>query len=371
MCCTKNEIFWNRMMYRLIDVKKVFFIFIIGFVLLGILIFLLPRYLIKLNTKLLCNYTEKIVLDLRLDDSGGHGLGNQFFMLAFAYSAAKKYGISNILINNSIAYKDHQENFSDTSNRSYALNKFGINYPVMYDFNNLTKEEKSRSFKIKNLKHLQTIISLSDLKFKSKPHIIIIPPIFEEEVDVYYTYFKDEEKNLKNIFKYNQKLSSTAKDLLEEIYLTNSVGIHIRRGDYIPLKWDLSLDYYIKALDLLITKLGDLKLFIFTDDLNYVKYYFKDQENLKKVSLTNQANIARIYQLLNNSIYVSEKLNHSLEEFHLMSNCKHNIIANSTFSFSAAFLNNNPNKIVIFPQSYARYVFGRSFPEKNWLSIIE
>ena len=109
------------------------------------------------------------------------------------------------------------------------------------------------------------------------------------------------------------------------------------------------------------------KLFIFTDDVEYVKSYFKDQANIKKFNFKNQNTGTRIYKLLNNAVYVSEKINHSLEEFHLMSNCKHNIIANSTFSWWAAFLNNNPNKIVIVPKSFGKCVFGRFSTKKNWI----
>ena len=126
---------------------------------------------------------------------------------------------------------------------------------------------------------------------------------------------------------------------MKEIQKSKSVSLHIRRGDYISNKTYYAnhgicnLSYYNKAVDYLRKKLGnDIKIFAFSDDPNWV------YENLKLP--------VEIIFINNNS---SEK---SYEDLRLMVNCDHNIIANSSFSWWGAWLNQNPDKIVISPQKW-------------------
>lgn len=135
------------------------------------------------------------------------------------------------------------------------------------------------------------------------------------------------------------------KDMSEQCNLTkdlilnsNSVSLHIRRGDYVSNKnatashGILSLEYYNKAMAHLNGLNQDLKIFIFSDDMNWVK------ENLK---------------LANECVYVDFNTGeNSVFDMYLMSQCKHNIIANSSFSWWGAWLNQNPHKIVIAPEKW-------------------
>lgn len=119
---------------------------------------------------------------------------------------------------------------------------------------------------------------------------------------------------------------------------TNSVSIHLRRGDYVrravTRKYHgvLDFDYYQKAIRALTRKVKSPHFFVFSDDIKWVKDNFK-------------INYPAIY------IERSYKLSNP-EEMILMSLCQHNIIANSSFSWWAAWLNQNPRKIIISPKNW-------------------
>ena len=108
----------------------------------------------------------------------------------------------------------------------------------------------------------------------------------------------------------------------------NNISIHIRRTDYVtsngyhPVQ---SIEYYKQAIEII----GDYdNIFVFSDDINWCK------ENLK----------------FDNMIFVDG--NDDVEDMWLMSICNHNVIANSSFSWWGAWLNNNPDKKVIAPNNW-------------------
>ena len=111
------------------------------------------------------------------------------------------------------------------------------------------------------------------------------------------------------------------------------VSIHVRRGDYLEhsdVFPPLPLEYYQKAVELM-NKKGYFKFLIFSDDIDYCKSVFVD-ENFDE----------------RNQFHYSENKS-ELEDISLMSSCKHNILANSSFGFAASFFNRNENKIVVCP----------------------
>ena len=115
----------------------------------------------------------------------------------------------------------------------------------------------------------------------------------------------------------------------------NSVALHIRHGDYldsIHIIGLIPLDYYRTCIAELKKFFPNLTAFIFSDDLKWVR------ENLK----------------LDVPMEFVEDCESDNEEFYLISLCKHTIIANSTFSWWAAWLNPNPNKRVFAPLPWAR-----------------
>jgi hypothetical protein len=107
----------------------------------------------------------------------------------------------------------------------------------------------------------------------------------------------------------------------EEIMMdSKSIAVHVRRGDYLYLEGFpvQPLEYYTKAIERL-----NGNVYVFSDDIEWCK------ENFKGVKF----------------IYLNEYF-----DFELMRLCKHQIASRSSFSWWAAHLNNNPNKIVIIPK---------------------
>lgn len=146
--------------------------------------------------------------------------------------------------------------------------------------------------------------------------------------------------------------------ICKEIEETQSVSVHIRRTDYTTSKHkaiydNLSVSYYLEAIRKIQEKLEteEIKLFIFSDDISWVK------ENIEPY-ITCQFD------------YVSNIGLTDIQEHFLMSICRHNIIANSTYSWWAAWLNPNPEKIIISPAKW--FVDDRDEKElipENWIKI--
>jgi hypothetical protein len=108
--------------------------------------------------------------------------------------------------------------------------------------------------------------------------------------------------------------------------------VHIRRGDFLRVNRDISeKGYYKKALEYITDKVSNPTYLVFSDDIEWVKDNMHFEEK---------------------TIYVSDMGFRDYEELMIMKHCRHNIIANSTFSYWAGYLNNNPGKIVVCPKGW-------------------
>ncbi len=266
------------------------------------------------------------------------GLGNQLFQ----YAAAKALAIRNdeVLVLDIGTYFRESLPELEVSRDFELYNFIGINDEVTHkveSFNNLSKIfkfiQKNIPFKIKRY-YKETSYNFNPNFFKLKKNIFLEGAWQSEK---YFIEFKDIlQENL--VLKTN--VIERVVDLAEKIKRQESVSVHVRRGDYlrkkIILEWHgvLELDYYQKALEIILKNNSSTKIYYFSDDIEWV-------EN----------NLLPIYS----GTIVSNKLskNH-FEDFHLMSSCKNNIVANSSFSWWAAWLNRNKSKIVIAPQKWFR-----------------
>jgi len=170
-------------------------------------------------------------------------------------------------------------------------------------------------------------------------------------------YFKANEKIIQKDFSLHNQLSSASKAISGKILSEqNSISVHIRRGDYVTMQkvaltlGTLPLSYYIEATKKILETIPDAYFFISSDDIEWAK------ENLP---------------IKNNVTFISSPEIPEYEELMLMSLCKHNIIANSTFSWWGAWLNQNPNKIVIAPKKWhiKEESSIKDIVPKTWLQI--
>ena len=169
--------------------------------------------------------------------------------------------------------------------------------------------------------------------FKANPNVLIKGNWQSEK------YFNHITPLLKKELTFKKPIQEKNKLFVDQINQGISVSLHIRRGDYLnhpvskKVLGALPIGYYqnsVKHLQATIN--GKIQLYIFSDDIMWVK------SNL---------------HLTADTIFIDESFNLTdADEMYLMSQCKHNIIANSSFSWWGAWLNNNPGKIVIAPKNW-------------------
>ncbi len=152
-------------------------------------------------------------------------------------------------------------------------------------------------------------------------------------------YFKGIEAVLREKLRFRNRLTGGAVRLAEEIEKANSVSIHIRRGDFVEsnkvkgLMAVVGSDYYAKAIAHIKKNVSRPHFFIFSNDIEWCKQNFRVDAPTTYVEPQDAGP-------------------HGAFDLELMSRCKHNIIANSTFSWWGAWLNINPGKIVVAPSRW-------------------
>ncbi len=163
-----------------------------------------------------------------------------------------------------------------------------------------------------------------------------------------YKYFIMFDHEIRKEFTFKKEYISEYDQLVDSIHHSNSVSIHVRRGDYItnPILSNLyntySIDYYLKSIEYILSKVDNPVFFCFSDDISWVKKNLQiSHYNINFIDIDSDVQ----------SKEIGHKTNGYIDLF-LMSLCKNNIIANSSFSWWGAWLNKNPDKIVIAPKKW-------------------
>ena len=171
-------------------------------------------------------------------------------------------------------------------------------------------------------------------------------------------YFIDIKETILKDFTLNDPLSIKGAETAELIQRSpeTSVSLHVRRGDFAADPGTrkhhglMTTEYYGGAIQVMKNRVGDIRIFVFSDDIEWVK------ENIP---------------LSDPHHYVTDPAVPFYEEVHLMSLCRHNIIANSSFSWWGAWLNKNPDKVVIAPERWLAKTgsdYYKEIPE-SWTKI--
>lgn len=165
-------------------------------------------------------------------------------------------------------------------------------------------------------------------------------------------YYADILNELRREIRFPESKNPLNYEIYREIQNCESVSLHIRRGDYLEpenqaLFGNICTDaYYEQAILMIKKEIPNAHFYIFSDDIPYIKQKYSQRE------------------------YTVVDINHGRESFYdiwLMSNCKHNICANSTFSFWGARLNGNVRKIMIRPTIHKNsQKFVREEMEELW-----
>ncbi len=254
------------------------------------------------------------------------GIGNQMFQYAAAYAYAKEH-------NKTIVVSDWPVDLIRAFNLYFL--RFRKNdtcfYPAM---------PKGRRKEISaKLSRGQDVSG-----FLTDPDIIQISGYFQNE-----RFFKKYAADIRELFTFSEPFPIETEKLKSEIESRNAVSIHIRRGDYVYYNYHLMSDgYYKRAMKYIARRVDNPHFYIFSDDIDWV------EKNMK-------FNYPHTF-------VKSNRERDSYWDMYLMSLCKHNIIANSTFSWWGAWLNKHPDKIVISPDVWG---FIKDTPQKTKKTLKE
>ena len=281
------------------------------------------------------------------------GLGNQMFQYAAGKSLAKK---------NKTDLKLDISAFETYKLHDYMLDKLNIKTDIATD-DDLKKIFSSsivrflyiipklklliRNKRVYKEKFFNFNEGLSDLKNED----IYLDGYFQCE-----KYFLDIESEIREDLLPLTPLEGKNAKMAELITKTNSVSLHVRRGDYVlnsttnKVHGTCGINYYNKAIDIVTKENPEAVFFVFSDDCDWARNNLKINHEKYFIDFNGKENCH--------------------EDIRLMSLCKHNIIANSSFSWWGAWLNNNKNKIVVAPKKWFNVKINtKDLVPENWIKI--
>lgn len=289
------------------------------------------------------------------------GLGNQLFQYAAALALS---------LEKNVPLKVDTSTYAGYPLRKYELDLyFGINTPIIsdaeaayYRYNHPVKRIWNKLFPKNKMRVLQltyeepfvqrSLLRIHDFFYPPHKRKTYIEPyyhfdknFFKAHNDIFlqgfwmsWKYFQKYETVIRNIFTIRRELVQHLDIIARNMQQQNSVSFHIRRTDItdpriVKLKGAIPVSFYRKAIDEISVQNEQIELYFFSDDIQWVK------ENITISDVPVH--------------YIDKTVTSSpIEDFYLMTQCRHNVIANSTFSWWAAYLNNNPDKMVIAPRKW-------------------
>ncbi len=262
------------------------------------------------------------------------GIGNQMFQYAAAKALSIKRGIP---------FKVHFEDPYKDVVRAYNLAVFNL------EVDQATKEDLKLIRPKQGLrKKLSKLFKVKEkaILFREKQYFVYDEQFFNCSDGAYiYGFWQAEQyfSTISDVIRedFRFKIAPSVENALfvEQINRTEAVAVHVRRGDYVSVEktstvhGTCSMDYYREAIALMKTQVNNPVFYFFSDDMNWVKQHLLIDAPSVYVDVNDDA--------------------HNYEDLRLMTLCKHQIIANSSFSWWGAWLNTNPAKIVVAPEKWA------------------
>lgn len=291
------------------------------------------------------------------------GLGNQMFQYAF---------VRNLQIKSGAKLKIDINNFkTDRWGRNCSLQYLNVSNDIFM------KPSIGRIFrKFFNLKY-KILKGNPKFDLSTKDHGIIIKDDF---VCVLSAYYDNEFKiannkivmiegcfQLEKLFEENKEIilkelrvkrapTQQNIEMIEKIKSTNSVCVHVRRGDYLHNSWASALNicdynYFIKGMEHISSRVENPVFYVFSNSSEDIQW-IKDNYDFSKYNVE--------YVDLNNPDY---------EELRLMYNCKHFVISNSSFSWWAQYLGEFEKKIVVAPSVWNRNLDAKGIYQDDWVLV--
>ena len=295
-----------------------------------------------------------------------NGLGNQLFLYASAYSLAKQLG-RELLIDEKSGFLNEKRKIK------YELSNFNISSKLSsneYKFDNQIKNiKRSLLKKIDKFSERKNFLiekcnSKKETEFSNKyltrryRNVTFMEGYFQSE-----KYFINYKNNIKQEFTFKNEIKDHNLELQKMILNTNSILVHIRQHAFTEtskkqikeknlLKSDQhareNIDHNIKAIKYFKTKIDNAKFFIFSNDF----------KNLKNIFIGDE------YYFVDKNIKLEP-----IHDFYLMTLCKHFIVSPSTFSWWAAWLSKNENKICIRPPENITMSLNKDVIPDDWTNI--
>ena len=271
------------------------------------------------------------------------GLGNQFFSFAAAYQCCKERGEALAL--------DVSTQEAPWFFRDFDLSHYAIEYDRKISYR---LGDKWYDHLLLNHIFRRTAIGLFTPTLTEKSVRPLKPDVFNRLNRKTYIVgdwqreflFKNYEDDIRRMYVYRGTLSDGATKWMEEIQKEkSSIAVHARRGDYVQIGCTLGTDYYKKAIELMAEKVDDPFFFCFSEDLEWLRDVVKDLP----------------YQFRFVDYDSDQK---GIEDFELMRACGNQIVANSTYSWWAAWLNDCKEKTVVRPSTH-----NKDFWPAEWLQV--
>ncbi len=281
------------------------------------------------------------------------GIGNQMFQYAFALALKQKYPDEEVKLDTS-----HFNGYSLHNGFEIERN-FGLQLPIA-DGKELRKlTYYSPNYKVSRI--IRKLLGYRKTEYKEPRLFTFWKEALDRVGNCYYEgswqnekYFKECSDEIRKAFTFKQQLGDKNEELLNAINATESVSIHVRRGDYLSdptYQGICDLPYYKNAIQYIKEHIKAPHFYIFSNDAKWCEEFI--------------APLCEDYTIIDWNGGIK-----SWADMQLMSLCNHNIVAHSSFSWWAAWLNNHDNKIVVSPKGWFNRADVTDSPQlEDWILI--